>query len=64
MLDNARTCECADQPCAPVIGDNVDIDAGAIAPGPIKVGNNVVIRDAPDNRIAAGLPGVNKPRRN
>jgi serine O-acetyltransferase len=59
-----------DQPCAPVIGDNVDIGAGAKVLGPIKIGNNVVIganavviRDVPDNCIAAGVPAVNKPRR-
>jgi serine O-acetyltransferase len=60
-----------DQPAAPVIGDNVDIGAGAKVLGPIKVGNNVVIganavviRDVPDNCIATGVPAVNKPRRN
>lgn len=60
-----------DQPCAPVIGDNVDIGAGAKVLGAIKVGNNVVIganavviRDVPDNCVAAGVPAVNTPRRN
>jgi serine O-acetyltransferase len=59
-----------DQPCAPVIGDNVDIGAGAKVLGPIKVGNNVliganavVIQDVPDNCVAAGVPAVNKPIR-
>jgi serine O-acetyltransferase len=59
-----------DQPIAPVIGDNVDIGAGAKVLGAIKVGNNVVIganavviRDVPDNCVAAGVPAVNKPRR-
>jgi serine O-acetyltransferase len=59
-----------EEPCAPIIGDNVDIGAGAKVLGPIKVGNNVliganavVIRDVPDNCIAAGVPAVNKPRR-
>jgi serine O-acetyltransferase len=59
-----------DQPCAPTIGDNVDIGAGAKVLGPIKIGNNVVIganavviKDVPDNCIAAGVPAVNKPRR-
>jgi serine O-acetyltransferase len=59
-----------DEPCAPVIGNNVDIGAGAKVLGPIKVGDNVVIganavviRDVPDDCIAAGVPAVNKPRR-
>ena len=60
-----------DQPIAPVIGDDVDIGAGAKVLGAIKVGNNVVIganavviRDVPDNCVAVGVPAVNKPRRN
>ena len=59
-----------DQPRAPVIGNNVDIGAGAKVLGAIKVGddvvigaNAVVIRDVPDNCIAAGVPAVTKPRR-
>ena len=59
-----------DEPSAPVIGNNVDIGAGAKVLGPIKVGDNVVIganavviRDVPDDCIAAGVPAVNKPRR-
>jgi serine O-acetyltransferase len=58
-----------DQPSAPVIGNNVDIGSGAKVLGPIKIGNNViiganavVIRDVPDNCIAAGVPAVIKPR--
>ncbi len=58
-----------DQPCAPVIGNNVDIGAGAKVLGSITIGNNVVIganavviRDVPDNCIAAGVPAVIKPR--
>jgi serine O-acetyltransferase len=58
-----------DDPCAPVIGNNVDIGTGAKVLGPIKIGNNVVIganavviRDVPDNCIAAGVPAVVKPR--
>jgi serine O-acetyltransferase len=58
-----------DEPCAPVIGNNVDIGAGAKVLGSIKVGNNVVIganavviHDVPDDCIAAGVPAVNKPR--
>jgi serine O-acetyltransferase len=58
-----------DDPCAPVIGNNVDIGSGAKVLGPIKIGNNVVIganavviRDVPDNCIAAGVPAVVKPR--
>lgn len=48
---------------APVLGNNVDIGAGAKILGPIKVGNNVkiganavVIEDIPDNHIAVGVP--------
>lgn len=60
----------ADDPCAPVIGDNVDIGAGAKVLGRIRVGNNVMIganavvtRDVPDDCIAVGVPAVVKPRR-
>jgi len=56
--------------CAPIIGDNVDIGAGAKILGAISVGNNVeiganavVIDDVPDNSIAVGVPAVIKPRR-
>lgn len=59
-----------DDPCAPVIGDNVDIGAGAKVLGRIRIGNNVLIganavvtRDVPDNSIAVGVPAVIKPRR-
>jgi serine O-acetyltransferase len=55
---------------APVIGNDVDIGAGAKLIGPISVGNNVVIganavviSDVPDNCIAVGVPAVIKPRR-
>jgi serine O-acetyltransferase len=58
-----------DDPCAPVIGSNVDIGAGAKVLGRIRVGNNVaiganavVITDVPDNSIAVGVPAVIKPR--
>ncbi|MGA2564250.1 MAG: serine acetyltransferase [Steroidobacteraceae bacterium] len=60
-----------DEPCAPVVGDNVDIGAGAKILGRITIGNNVVIganavviRDVPDNCLVVGVPGVNKPRGN
>lgn len=59
-----------DDPCAPVIGDNVDIGAGAKVLGRIRIGNNVhiganavVTRDVPDDCIAVGVPAVIKPRR-
>ncbi len=59
-----------DDPCAPVIGNNVDIGAGAKVLGRIRVGNNVqiganavVTRDVPDDSIAVGVPAVIKPRR-
>lgn len=58
-----------EDPCAPTIGDNVDIGAGAKILGPIRIGNNVliganavVIRDVPDNCIAVGVPAVIKQR--
>ncbi|MDP4270861.1 MAG: serine acetyltransferase [Bacteroidota bacterium] len=47
----------------PVLGDNVDIGAGAKILGAVHVGNDVsiganavVIRDVPDNSIAVGVP--------
>jgi serine O-acetyltransferase len=59
-----------DEPCAPVIGNNVDIGAGAKILGAIRIGDNVVIGansvvlvDVPDNSMAVGVPAVIKPRR-
>jgi serine O-acetyltransferase len=59
-----------DEPSAPVIGNNVDIGAGAKLLGPISSGNNVVfganavvICDVPDDCIAIGVPAVVKPRK-
>ena len=58
------------EPCAPIIGNNVDIGAGAKVLGAITVGDNVIIganavvvRDVPANTIAVGVPAVVKPRR-
>jgi serine O-acetyltransferase len=58
-----------DDPCAPVIGNNVDIGAGAKVLGRISIGNNVaiganavVLIDVPDNCAAAGVPAVIKSR--
>lgn len=58
------------EPVAPIIGDNVDIGAGAKILGAIKVGNNVVvganavvITDVPDNSLAVGVPARIKARR-
>ena len=55
------------EPCAPQIGNNVDIGAGAKILGNIKIGNNVnigansvVLTDVPDNAIAVGVPAVIK----
>ena len=55
---------------APIIGNNVDIGAGAKILGAIKVGNNVVvganavvITDVPDNSLAVGIPARIKARR-
>jgi serine O-acetyltransferase len=54
---------------APVIGNNVDIGAGAKLLGPIRIGNDVLIGanavvlcDVPDGSIAVGVPAVVKPR--
>lgn len=56
-------------PVAPVIGDNVDIGAGAKVLGRIRIGNDVLIganavvtRDVPDGCLAVGVPAVVKPR--
>jgi serine O-acetyltransferase len=56
--------------CAPIIGNNVDIGAGAKVLGPIQIGNNVLIGanavvlcDVPDNSVAVGVPAIVKPRR-
>ena len=58
-----------DQPCAPVIGNNVDIGAGAKLLGAITIGDNVLIganavvtESVPANSIAVGVPAVIKPR--
>ena len=54
---------------APIIGNNVDIGAGAKILGPINIGDNVLIGanavvlcDVPSNSIAVGVPAVVKPR--
>ena len=59
-----------DDPCAPHIGDNVDIGAGAKLLGRIRIGNNVaiganavVLCDVPDDSIAVGVPATDRPRR-
>ncbi len=59
-----------DEPCAPTVGDNVDIGSGAKLLGNIKIGNNVVIganavviTDVPDDSIAVGVPAVVKPKK-
>ena len=55
---------------APVIGNNVDIGAGAKVLGKITIGNNVliganavVISNVPDNSMAVGVPAVIKARK-
>lgn len=57
------------EPIAPVIGNNVDIGAGAKVLGNICIGNNVVIGanavvliDVPDNSLAVGVPAMIKQR--
>ena len=58
------------EPSAPVIGDDVDIGAGAKILCAIYIGNRVsiganavVICDVPDDSIAVGVPAVIKPKR-
>lgn len=58
-----------DEPCGPIIGNNVDIGSGAKVLGDIRIGNNVIIGanavvlvDIPDNSLAIGVPAVIKPR--
>ncbi len=58
------------EPCAPVIGNNVDIGTGAKVLGAISIGDNVliganavVIHNVPSNSIAVGVPATIKPRR-
>jgi serine O-acetyltransferase len=55
---------------SPVIGNRVDIGAGAKLLGPIRIGddvaigaNAVVIRDVPSNSIAVGVPARILPRK-
>ena len=59
-----------DDPCAPVIGNGVDIGAGAKVLGRIRIGNNVLIGanavvtcDVPDDSIAIGVPASIRSRR-
>lgn len=58
------------EPCAPVIGNNVDFGAGAKPLGAITIDDNVliganavVLTDVPSDSIAVGIPAVIKPRR-
>lgn len=60
----------ADEPCAPVIGNRVDIGSGAKLLGRITIGddvligaNAVVIKDVPASSTAVGVPAVVRPRR-
>jgi serine O-acetyltransferase len=55
---------------SPILGDRVDIGAGAKILGPIRIGddvaigaNAVVITDVPSNSIAVGVPARVLPRR-
>jgi serine O-acetyltransferase len=55
---------------APVFGDRVDIGAGAVILGPIRIGddvsigaNAVVLTDVPPNSIAIGVPAHIRPKR-
>lgn len=56
--------------CAPQIGNDVDIGAGAKVLGEIRIGNNVqiganavVLCDVPDDSIAVGIPAIVKPHK-
>ena len=58
-----------EEPGAPIIGNNVDIGAGAKVLGKIKIGNklrivanDVLVSDVPDNSIAVGVPAIIKTR--
>lgn len=58
-----------DEPCAPTIGNNVDIGAGAKVLGAITIGDNVliganavVVRDVPADSIAVGVPAAVRAR--
>lgn len=60
-----------EEPSAPVIGDNVDIGAGAKVLGPVRIGNNVaigansvVLIDVPDDCVAAGVPATIRRKKN
>jgi serine O-acetyltransferase len=55
---------------APVIGNRVDIGAGAVILGPIQIGddvsigaNAVVLQNVPSHSIAVGVPAVVKPKK-
>jgi serine O-acetyltransferase len=57
-------------PIAPILGDRVDIGAGAKVLGEIVIGddvhigaNAVVITDVPANHVAVGVPAQIRPRR-
>jgi serine O-acetyltransferase len=59
-----------DEKVAPVMGNNVDVGAGAKILGPITIGDNVVVGanavvlcDVPANSIAVGIPATVRPRR-
>jgi serine O-acetyltransferase len=59
-----------EEKCAPTIGNNVDIGAGAKLLGPIHIGDNsvigansVVICDVPANSVAVGVPAIVKARK-
>ena len=58
-----------DDPCAPVIGNNVDIGTGAKLLGRITIGddvligaNAVVVNSVPSNSVAVGIPAIVTPR--
>jgi serine O-acetyltransferase len=59
-----------DDPCAPTIGNGVDIGAGAKVLGRVRIGdgvsigaNAVVLEDVPANCIAVGVPAIVRRKR-
>ena len=63
MLHSSTCNDCRRSGGVPIIGDNVEINAGAVIVGPVHIGNYVriganavVIQDIPDNSTAVGVP--------
>ena len=59
-----------EDPCGPIVGNGVDIGAGAKVLGRIRIGdrvsigaNAVVVKDVPSDCVAVGVPAVIRPKR-